>query len=90
MGRTKIKIKTKEKRTVGNSKRKIWNNKNKLYARMKELEIMARKEKELNLNEEYNSSKNKIFLKLNERYQELQIEKLYKEKSKNGKVTVNF
>ena len=87
MGKTKPK--TNKNTTAGESLSKIWNNKDKIYNRMKELSIMAENEKELNLEEEYNKSKNEI-TKLNERHQELQMEEHYKKKSENGDGTVNF
>ena len=77
MGKTKPK--TNKHATAGESLSKIWNNKDKIYNRMKELSIMAENEKELNLEEEYNKSKNEI-TKLNERHQELQMEEHYKKK----------
>ena len=88
MGKTKPK--TNKHATAGESLSKIWNNKDKIYNRMKELSIMAENEKELNLEEEYNKSKNEI-TKLNERHQELQMEEHYEKKRReNGDGTVNF
>ena len=56
---------------------------------MKEIDIKARREKEQKKYEEYKKSKNKID-KLNERYQELQMEEVYEEKKRNGEGNVNF
>ena len=56
---------------------------------MKEIDIKAKREKEQKKYEEYKKSKNKIE-KLNERYQELQMEEVYEEKKRNGEGNVNF
>ena len=56
---------------------------------MKEIDIKAKREKEQKKYEEYKKSKNKID-KLNERYQELQMEEVYEEKKRNGEGNVNF
>ena len=59
--------------------KKIWNDKKAIYERMEEIRDMAKKEKELDLTEEYNESK-KVTMKLMKRYRELELEDFYKQK----------
>lgn len=65
--------------------KKIWNDKKAIYERMEEIRDMAKKEKELDLTEEYNESK-KVTMKLMKRYRELESEDFYKKKGVKKKM----
>ena len=69
--------------------KKIWNDKKAIYERMEEIRDMAKKEKELDLTEEYNESK-KVTMKLMNRYRELESEDFYKQKGSEEKNEVNY
>ena len=69
--------------------KKIWNDKKAIYERMEEIRDMAKKEKELDLTEEYSESK-KLTMKLMKRYRELELEDFYKQKGSEEKNEVNY
>ena len=66
----------------------IWHDKKAIYERMEDLRDMARKEKALNLMDDYNKSV-KTTKRLMNRYRELEENEFYKKKSKNGEIKVD-